>query len=71
MIFDPLCLQISLGLLGHPSAQGLAEIICSVGLAQNLSALRALATEGIQQGHMNLHQKNLNILQRPKADLLN
>lgn len=65
--------QISLGLLGHPSAQGLAEILCAVGLAQNLSALRALATEGIQQGHMSLHQKNLNlnVLQKPKSDLLN
>ena len=51
------CLQI----LGSPSSQGLAEIICAVGLAQNLSALRALATEGIQRGHMSLHQKNLSL----------
>ena len=35
------------------------EIACAVGLAQNLSALRALASEGIQKGHMSLHQQNL------------
>ena len=51
------CLKI----LGTPSSQGLAEIICAVGLAQNLSALRALATEGIQRGHMGLHQKNIDM----------
>jgi hydroxymethylglutaryl-CoA reductase len=51
--------QIALKILGHPSANELAEIACAVGLAQNLSALRALATEGIQKGHMRLHQKNL------------
>jgi hydroxymethylglutaryl-CoA reductase len=56
--------QAALRLLGHPSAQELAEILCAVGLAQNLSALRALATEGIQAGHMALHQKNLDILER-------
>jgi len=32
-----------------------------VGLAQNLAALRALATEGIQRGHMRLHQRNLDL----------
>ena len=51
--------QSSLELLGRPSSQGLAEIICAVGLAQNLSALRALASEGIQKGHMSLHQGNM------------
>ncbi|MFW7377474.1 MAG: hydroxymethylglutaryl-CoA reductase, degradative [Oligoflexus sp.] len=53
--------QTALKLLGHPSSQGLAEIICAVGLAQNLSALRALASEGIQKGHMSLHQGNLQL----------
>ncbi|MGH2628802.1 MAG: hydroxymethylglutaryl-CoA reductase, degradative, partial [Anaerolineales bacterium] len=44
-----------LALLGVRSAGELAEVIVSVGLAQNLAALRALATEGIQRGHMGLH----------------
>ncbi|MGE0173642.1 MAG: hydroxymethylglutaryl-CoA reductase, degradative [Oligoflexales bacterium] len=59
--------KASLTLLGNPNAQGLAEIICAVGLAQNLSALRALASEGIQRGHMNLHQKNLSLARREGA----
>lgn len=53
--------KAALKLLGSPSAQGLAEIICAVGLAQNLSALRALASEGIQKGHMSLHEANLEL----------
>lgn len=51
--------QASLKLLGVTTAGGLAEIAASVGLAQNLSALRALVTEGIQEGHMRLHAANL------------
>ena len=43
------------------SAANLAEIIVSVGLAQNLAALRALATEGIQRGHMSLHARQVAI----------
>jgi hydroxymethylglutaryl-CoA reductase len=39
----------------------LAEVIVSVGLAQNLAALRALATEGIQRGHMSLHARQVAI----------
>ena len=41
------------------SAQELGEIAAAVGLAQNLGALRALATEGIQRGHMALHARNI------------
>lgn len=59
--------QAALKLLGNPSAQALAEIICAVGLAQNLSALRALASEGIQRGHMSLHQRNLQMARHPEA----
>lgn len=59
--------QASLKLLGNPNARKLAEIICCVGLAQNLSALRALASEGIQKGHMSLHQKNLEMMRRQGA----
>eukprot|EP00824_Muranothrix_gubernata_P013161 TRINITY_DN27556_c0_g1_i1.p1 TRINITY_DN27556_c0_g1~~TRINITY_DN27556_c0_g1_i1.p1 ORF type:complete len:464 (-),score=86.70 TRINITY_DN27556_c0_g1_i1:69-1460(-) len=47
--------QISLKLLGVKTARELGEIIASVGLAQNFAAMRALATEGIQKGHMRLH----------------
>lgn len=46
-------------LLGVRTASELAEIIVSVGLAQNAAALRALATEGIQRGHMTLHARNV------------
>jgi len=51
--------QAALKLLGVSSARELAEIIASVGLAQNLAALRALATEGIQRGHMSLHARQV------------
>lgn len=47
--------QIAIKLMGVSTAAELAEIIVSVGLAQNLAAIRALATEGIQRGHMSLH----------------
>ncbi len=51
----------ALTLMGVERAQDLAEIVVSVGLAQNLAALRALATEGIQRGHMGLHARQLAI----------
>ncbi len=53
--------KIALKILGVKSANELAEIITAVGLAQNLGALRALANEGIQSGHMQLHARNLAI----------
>lgn len=46
-------------ILGVKSAQELSGIIIATGLAQNYSAIRALATEGIQKGHMRLHARNL------------
>ena len=46
-------------ILGVSSAQELACVITATGLAQNYSAIRALATEGIQKGHMRLHARNL------------
>ena len=46
-------------LMGVKSGRELAEVIVSVGLAQNLGALRALATEGIQRGHMALHARQV------------
>ncbi|WP_103035359.1 hydroxymethylglutaryl-CoA reductase, degradative [Castellaniella caeni] len=53
--------RLSLKILGVQSAQALAEVAVAVGLAQNLGALRALATEGIQRGHMALHARNIAI----------
>ena len=46
-------------ILGVKSATELGEMVASVGLAQNLAAIKALATEGIQRGHMSLHAKNI------------
>ncbi len=51
--------QANLAILGVESAQELAGIIAASGLAQNLGALRALATKGIQAGHMKLHSRNM------------
>jgi hydroxymethylglutaryl-CoA reductase len=51
--------QAAITLMGVNTARDLAEVIVSVGLAQNLAALRALATEGIQRGHMNLHARQV------------
>lgn len=51
--------QANLKLMGVKSAQDLGEIIVSVGLAQNLAAMRALSTEGIQRGHMSLHARQI------------
>ncbi|MFN8405518.1 MAG: hypothetical protein U0V48_18500 [Anaerolineales bacterium] len=52
------------------SAGELAEIIVSVGLAQNMAALRALATEGIQRGHMSLHARQVAIAAGASGDLI-
>jgi hydroxymethylglutaryl-CoA reductase len=51
--------RAALKLMGVSAASQLAEIVVSVGLAQNLAALRALATEGIQRGHMSLHARQV------------
>jgi len=53
--------QAALKLMNVSSASELAGIIVAVGLAQNMAALRALSTEGIQRGHMALHARNLAI----------
>ena len=53
--------RVNLKLMGVQTAAELAEVIVSVGLAQNLAALRALATEGIQRGHMTLHARQVAI----------
>ena len=51
--------KICTKILGVASAQELASIMTATGLAQNYSAIRALATDGIQKGHMRLHARNL------------
>ena len=53
--------QAALRLMRIGSAQELGEVIAAVGLAQNMAALRALSTEGIQRGHMTLHARNIAI----------
>ena len=62
--------QAALKLLDVQSAKELAEIIVSVGLAQNLAALRALATEGIQRGHMSLHARQVAIAAGAEGELV-
>ena len=60
--------RASLKLLGVSSATELAEVVTCVGLAQNMAALRALSTEGIQRGHMALHARNVAIAAGAKGD---
>ena len=60
--------QAALKLMGVKTASELAEIVVSVGLAQNLAALRALATEGIQHGHMSLHARQVAIAAGAKGE---
>ena len=62
--------QASIKLMGVKTASELAEIIVSVGLAQNLAALRALATEGIQRGHMSLHARQVAIAAGAEGELI-
>ena len=51
--------QVALKILGIATASELAQVMAAVGLAQNFAAIRALATEGIQRGHMSLHAKQI------------
>ena len=60
--------KICTKILGVTSAKELAGVITAAGLAQNFSALRALATEGIQKGHMKLHARNLAAAVGAKAE---
>ena len=63
--------RAALKLMGVKSASDLAEIIVSVGLAQNLGALRALATDGIQRGHMALHARQVAVAAGAPEELVN
>jgi hydroxymethylglutaryl-CoA reductase len=50
---------VAMKILGNPSSRELSEVMAAVGLAQNLGAIRALATEGIQDGHMRMHARQI------------
>lgn len=60
--------RICLKILGVKTAKELAEIMAAVGLAQNFAALRALATKGIQAGHMKLHAQNIAVMAGAKGE---
>lgn len=62
--------KIALKILGVKSARELGEVMAAVGLVQNLAALRALAHEGIQRGHMSLHARNIAIMAGATGDLI-
>jgi hydroxymethylglutaryl-CoA reductase len=62
--------QAALKLMKVTTAIELAEILASVGLAQNLAALRALATEGIQRGHMSLHARQVAVAAGARGSLI-
>jgi hydroxymethylglutaryl-CoA reductase len=62
--------RIGLKILGVKTAKELAEIMGAVGLAQNFAALRALATVGIQKGHMKLHARNIAAMAGAKGELI-
>jgi hydroxymethylglutaryl-CoA reductase len=62
--------RVALKILGVKTAKELGEVMAAVGLAQNLGALRALANEGIQRGHMALHARNIAITAGASEDLI-
>jgi len=62
--------RIALKILGVKTANELGEVMAAVGLAQNLGALRALAHEGIQRGHMSLHARNMAIMAGASGELI-
>jgi hydroxymethylglutaryl-CoA reductase len=62
--------RLAVKILGVKSAVELGEVIAAVGLAQNLTALKALATEGIQRGHMSLHARNVAVAAGATPDII-
>ena len=62
--------KLAIKILGVKTASELAQVMVSVGLANNLAALKALATEGIQRGHMKLHARNLAIAAGAPGELI-
>ena len=62
--------KLSLKILGVKTARELGEVMAAVGLAQNMAALRALAAEGIQKGHMSLHARNIASMAGAQGDMI-
>jgi hydroxymethylglutaryl-CoA reductase len=62
--------KIAVKILGVKTANQFGEVLASVGLAQNLGALRALANEGIQHGHMSLHARNIAVAAGATGELI-
>jgi hydroxymethylglutaryl-CoA reductase len=62
--------KIAVKILGVKTANEFGEVLAAVGLAQNLGALRALAREGIQRGHMSLHARNIAVAAGATGDLI-
>ena len=62
--------RVAMKILGVKTANEFAEVLAAVGLAQNLGALRALANEGIQRGHMSLHARNIAITAGAKDEMI-
>jgi hydroxymethylglutaryl-CoA reductase len=60
--------KIAVKILGVKTANEFGEVLAAVGLAQNLGALRALAHEGIQRGHMSLHARNIAVMAGATGD---
>jgi hydroxymethylglutaryl-CoA reductase len=62
--------KVALKILGVKTSQELAMVLSASGLAQNLAAIRALASEGIQIGHMKLHARNIAVMAGAKGNLI-
>jgi hydroxymethylglutaryl-CoA reductase len=62
--------MLAMRIMGVKNSNGLANILASVGLSQNFAALRALAAEGIQKGHMKLHARNIAIAAGATGDIV-
>jgi len=62
--------KICLKILGVKTARELGEVMAAVGLAQNLAALRAMVTDGIQRGHMKLHARNIAVMAGAKGEFI-
>ena len=62
--------KVCLKILGVKTARELGEVMAAVGMAQNLAALRAMVTDGIQLGHMKLHARNIAVMAGAKGELI-
>jgi len=57
--------------MGYPTSAEIAQVMASVGLANNFAALRAMGIQGIQRGHMDLHARNVAIQAGLSTDIVN